>query len=92
MGVVVVRRFVDRALPRGTRRRRLLGGALVIVRETRSAAVRTRAEWQRRRDERNRAADDGSESVLPSESEGRALLTACARRGDLPGLVLPAAV
>lgn len=65
----MVRRFVDRALPRGTRRRRLLGGALVIVRETRSAAVRTRAEWQRRRDERNRAADGGSESVLLSESE-----------------------
>ena len=45
----MVRRLLERVLPPGTRRRRLISGAMVIVREARNAAVRTRLEWQRRR-------------------------------------------
>ncbi|MCY4435475.1 MAG: glycosyltransferase, partial [bacterium] len=45
----MVRRLLERALPRNTRRRRLVGGAMVIVREARDAASRIRAEWQQRR-------------------------------------------
>ena len=47
----MVRRLLERALPRNTRRRRLVGGAMVIVREARDAANRIRAEWHRRRNE-----------------------------------------
>ncbi|MDE0613526.1 MAG: glycosyltransferase [bacterium] len=53
----MVRRLLERALPRGTRRRRLVGGAMVIVRETGNTLTRIRDEWQRRRNEGNPEAE-----------------------------------
>ena len=47
----VARNWYERALPRGSRRRRVSAGMMVMVREVRQAAVRTGAEWRRRRDE-----------------------------------------
>ena len=47
----MARSLYERVLPLGSRRRRLFSGMMVVVWEVRNAAVRTRAEWQRRRDE-----------------------------------------
>ena len=60
----------DRLLPPGTRRRGLISGAMVIVREARSAAVRTRAEWQRRRSGFNRKLEGGSGQEPSKEAAG----------------------
>ena len=43
------RRLYERMLPTGTRRRRWVSGALVVVWEIRNAAIRIRVEWRRRR-------------------------------------------
>ena len=47
----VARNWYERALPRGSRRRRLSGGMMAMVRKTRQAVFRTGAEWGRRREE-----------------------------------------
>ncbi|WP_419928324.1 glycosyltransferase [Candidatus Poriferisocius sp.] len=65
----MVRRLLERALPRDTRRRRLVSGAMVIVREARGAARRTLAEWQRRRLEINPPSELLDEAVEPAGAE-----------------------
>ncbi|MCY3634074.1 MAG: glycosyltransferase [bacterium] len=66
----MVRRLLERVLPPGTRRRGLISGAMVIVREARSAVVRTRAEWQRRRNGFNRELERGSGQDPSNEGAG----------------------
>ncbi len=44
----VARNWYERMLPRGSRRRRVSGGMMVLVREARQAAFRTRTQWRRR--------------------------------------------
>ena len=65
----MVRRLLERALPPGTRLRRLVSGAMVAFREARSAAGRTRAEWQRRRDEVKREAEPFGQEAVPVEED-----------------------
>ena len=46
-----IRHLYGLMLPTGTRRRRWMSSALVVVWEVRNAAIRTRDEWRRRREE-----------------------------------------
>lgn len=66
----MVRRLLERVLPPGTRRRGLIGGAMVIVREARNAAVRTRSEWQRRRNSSEPQLGAGPRSESSTEPAG----------------------
>ena len=45
------RRLLNRLMPHGSRRRKVLSAVMVAVREVRHAAARTRDGWRRRRDE-----------------------------------------
>ena len=66
----MVRCLLERVLPPGTRRRGLIGGAMVIVREARNAAVRTRSEWQRRRNSSEPQLGAGPRSESSTEPAG----------------------
>ncbi len=66
----MVRRLLERVLPPGTRRRGLISGAMVVVREGRNAAARTRVEWQRRRDDSNHEPEQESRPEPSPEPAG----------------------
>ena len=66
----MVRRLLERALPPGTHRRRLISGAMVSVREARNAVVRTRFGWQQLRSGSKPQPGRGPRPESPTEPAG----------------------